>query len=160
MQPCNTFIIGYFLIPHLHIRARASLRHLQEHSYASVSVRMNCFHMRTNIHMFVHVSRMNHSSPLTRVRKTALRASTTNGEANDATNDDANMCLVRLSFVSLFDSPLAQMCKRGFRRYILLVMIWSIFNLEKSTPTKRKVVMWYWRIELNSTFSTPFYFIF
>ncbi len=33
-------------------------RHLHEHSYASVSVRKNCFHMRTNIHMFVHIAQI------------------------------------------------------------------------------------------------------
>ncbi len=53
---------------------------------------MNCFHMRTNIHMFVHITRMKCSSPSTRVRKTASRA--TNGEANAATNDEANMWLL------------------------------------------------------------------
>ncbi len=33
-------------------------RHLHEHSYASVSVRKSCFHMRMNIHMFVHITRI------------------------------------------------------------------------------------------------------
>ncbi len=33
-------------------------------------------------------------------------------------------------------------------------MITSIYNIEKSTPTKRRVVMGYWRIKLNSTFYT------
>ncbi len=46
------------VIPHLHIRARASPRHLHKHLYASVAVRMNHFHMHTNIHMFVHVTRI------------------------------------------------------------------------------------------------------
>ncbi len=32
-----------------------------------------------------------HSSPLTRVRKTASRVSAMNGEANDATNDESNI---------------------------------------------------------------------
>ncbi len=41
--------------PHLHICARASPHHLHEHLYASVSVRKSCFHMRMNIHMFVHI---------------------------------------------------------------------------------------------------------
>ncbi len=50
-----------------------------------------------------------HLSPLTRVWKTASRASATNGKANDAMNDDANMWLIRSSFAS----PLARMCKCG-----------------------------------------------
>ncbi len=42
------------------------------------------------------------------------------------------------------------------RRYIygLLIVITNIFNLGKSTPTKCRVVMWYWHIELNSNFYT------
>ncbi len=52
-----------------------------------------------------------HSSPLTRVRKTASRASATNGKANDTMDDEANMWLVRSSFAS----PLARMCKCGIR---------------------------------------------
>ncbi len=38
-------------IPHLHICARTSPRHLHEHLYASVSLRKNCFHTRRNIHI-------------------------------------------------------------------------------------------------------------
>ncbi len=45
-------------IPHLPIWARALPSHLHEHSYTSVSVGMTCFHMRMNIHMFVHVMRI------------------------------------------------------------------------------------------------------
>ncbi len=58
-----------------------------------------------------------HLSSLTRVWKTASRASATNGEANDAINDEANMWLVRLSFASLFTSPLARLCKFGITVY-------------------------------------------
>ncbi len=100
------------LIPHLHICARASPRHLHEHLYSSVSMRMNCFHMRPNIYMFVHINVNEPFSPFVPFDscwKTATRASTTNGEANDATNDKANIWLVRLSFAS----PFTRMCKCG-----------------------------------------------
>ncbi len=90
---------GHGLVLHLHICARASPRHLHELSYSSVSVRMN-YSRNTN----------RHSSSLTRVRKTVSRASATHGKTNDATNDEANMRLVRSSFALLFASPLVQMC--------------------------------------------------
>ncbi len=65
-------------------------------------------------HSYVRTHNANrHSSPLTRVQKTASRASATNGEANNATNDEANMWSVRSSFALLFASPLARMCKYG-----------------------------------------------
>ncbi len=105
------------VIRHLHIRARASPRHLHEHLYASVSVRMNCFHMCTNIHMFVHVNANEPFSlfvPFDSCSKTASRASATNGEAND----DSNMWLVHSSFASLFASPLAWMGKCGIGIFI------------------------------------------
>ncbi len=44
------------LKPYLHICARASPCYLHGHSYASVSVRMMSFHIRTNIHMFIHIT--------------------------------------------------------------------------------------------------------
>ncbi len=65
---------------------------------------MNCFYMRTNIHIFVHVNTNEPFSPFVPFDscwKTASRASA----ANDATNDGANMWLVRSSFASLFTSP-------------------------------------------------------
>ncbi len=79
--------------PHLHIRARASPCHLYKHSYAS-SVRMKCFHMRTNIHIFVRINANEPFLafvPFDSCGKTASRASALNGEANDATNDEMNM---------------------------------------------------------------------
>ncbi len=79
------------VILHLHVRARASPYHLHEHLHAFVYVRMNCSHIRTNLHMFIHITRMNYSSPLTHVGKITSRTSATNGEANDATNDEVNM---------------------------------------------------------------------
>ncbi len=93
-----------FLIPHLHIRARASPHHLHKHSYTSVSVRMNCFHMCTNIHMFVYINANEPflPFPFDSCSKIASRTSVTNGEANDATN----MRLVHSSFAS----PLARIC--------------------------------------------------
>ncbi len=57
------YVLYAYIIPYLHIRAHASSRHLHEHSYASVSVQMNCFHMCTNIHMFVHVNANEPFSP-------------------------------------------------------------------------------------------------
>ncbi len=109
--PFPPFVCSH-LIPHLHIRACAPPRHLHEHLYASVSVWMNCLHMCTNIHMFVHVNTNEPFSPFVpfdSCSKTASRASATNDEANDATNDKANMWLVHSSFAL----PLAQMCKCG-----------------------------------------------
>ncbi len=67
-------------------------------------------HAYEHLHVRTHNSNR-HSSPLTRVRKTASRASATNGEANNAPNDKTNMWLVRSSFAS----PLARMCKCGIR---------------------------------------------
>ncbi len=72
--------------------------------------------MYTNIHVFIHVNANELFSPFVPFdpcSKTALRASATNYEANDATNDEANMWLVHLSFASLFALPLARMCKCG-----------------------------------------------
>ncbi len=80
---------------------------------------MKCLHMRTNVHMFVHINANRHSSPSTRVQKTASRASAVNGKANDAINDEANMWLVCSSFVLLFASPLAQTCKCSIRDFLL-----------------------------------------
>ncbi len=109
------------LIPHLqHIRARASPHHLHECSYSSVSVRMNCFHIRMNIHMFVQINANEPFSPFVPFDscwKTASRASAKNGEANDATNDEANMWLVRSLFASLFTSSFARMCKYSVMVY-------------------------------------------
>ncbi len=65
-------------------------------------------------HSHVHTHNANcHSFSLTRIWKTASRGSTTNGETNDATNDEANMWLVSSSFALLFASPLVRMCKCG-----------------------------------------------
>ncbi len=89
-----TCILMAFVIPHLHIHARVSPRHMHEHSYASVSVRMNCFHTCTNIHIFVHINANELFSPFVpfdSCSKTASRASATNGKANDATNEEKNM---------------------------------------------------------------------
>ncbi len=80
-----------FLILHLHIRACASPSHLHEHSYASVSVRMNCLHMCTNILLFVHVNANKPFSPIDSCSKTTSIACAKNGEANDPTNEEANL---------------------------------------------------------------------
>ncbi len=93
-------------------------RHLHQHSYASVSARMNCFHMCTNIHMFVHFNTFEPFSPFVpfdSCSKTASRACATNGETNDAMNDEVNMWLVHSSFTSPFASPRARLCKCGSR---------------------------------------------
>ncbi len=65
-----------------------------------------------HVWMFVHVNANEPFSPFVLFglcSKTASRSSATNGEANEATNDEANMWLVHSSFAS----PLAWMCKCG-----------------------------------------------
>ncbi len=80
---------------------------------------MNYLHMCTNIYMFVHV---NTNEPFSQFvvfdscLKTASRANATNGEANDATNEEVNMWLLHSSFAS----PLARMCKCGIRNKYLI----------------------------------------
>ncbi len=102
-----------FVILHLHICARASplaqtfvclcliANELSSHAYKHSHV---CTHNANH-----------HSSPLTYVQKTTSRASATNGEANDAMNDEVNMRFVRSSFALLFTSALARMCKCGIK---------------------------------------------
>ncbi len=83
-----------WVIPHLHIHARASPCHLYKHLYVSVPVQMKCFHMCTNIHMFIHINVNELFSPFVpsdSCWKTTSRVSTTNSEANDVMNDEANL---------------------------------------------------------------------
>ncbi len=114
-KPKSTLIFPNLLNTLYHIYTFVLVHcQLHEHLYASLSMRMNCLHMCTNIHMFVQVNVNEQFSlfvPFDSCSKTVSRASATNGEVNDAKNDKVNMWLVHSSFAS----PLTWMCKYGIR---------------------------------------------
>ncbi len=90
-------------------------------------------------HAYVHTRNVNrHSSPMTRVQKTASRASATNGQPNDATNDETNMWLVHSSFALLLASPLARMCKcsiiqeKTIRRFMVICQMTIYWDKQKT----------------------------
>ncbi len=86
-------------------------------TFVCLCLRANELFSHAYEHSYVHTHNANEPFvPLTRVGKTASRASATKGEANDTTNDEANMWLVHSLFALLFASPLTQMCKCSIAR--------------------------------------------